>query len=204
MAIEPAIISSKNTTWQTPDPLLDLVRKVHPIDYDPASAEDNPTEATFWSYQNPEGDAWTHVGSGEAQPGGGLSVDWTGSVFCNPPYGRHLPGEIDETAPIMSKGKVVGYGTGWAEKMAQYQGEATYLVAARPDTKAFRRLSQTSDITAFWHGRIKFKGAPNPAPFPSVLFYRGERWREFMTVFRGVAEVYPGRRIMEELMRGVK
>lgn len=66
--------SSKHSEWQTPEYVLERVRKLGPIGLDPASCKGNPTKAKV--FLTPETD--------------GLSRPWThsGLVFVNPPYGR--------------------------------------------------------------------------------------------------------------------
>lgn len=87
-------------------------------------------------------------------------------TFINPPYGRSL----------MS----------WVEYYGKVSGicQGILLVPARTDTAWFRDAWHYSSAYCFWRGRITFDGAPNPAPFPSVLFYKGERPYKFCHVFQ--------------------
>lgn len=90
----------------------------------------------------------------------GLAQDWTGErVFCNPPYGRD-----------MSK---------WIAKCAEHGvrgGVAVMLIPARTDTRAFHEYIYHKAEIRFIRGRLKFGGAKNSAPFPSmvVVFGRGD------------------------------
>ena len=99
---------------------------------------------------------------------GGLEVDWSGFglVYVNPPYGRELKQ--------------------WAEKIAAEADrgvEIIALVPARTDTKWFRQMWNRKSAVCLWQGRITFEGAPNPAPFPSAVFYYGPHDLKFMQAF---------------------
>lgn len=79
-----------------------------------------------------------------------LFVSWAGKrVFCNPPYG-----------PTIHK---------WLERAAEAI-LAVYLLPARTDTRWFHELCLplASDIR-FIKGRLKFGGAKDNAPFPSMI-----------------------------------
>lgn len=82
----------------------------------------------------------------------GLAQDWTGErVFCNPPYGREI--------------------VKWVKKCAEHKGLAVLLVPARTDTAWFHEYiyrKQNVEIR-FLRGRVKFEGAANAAPFPSMV-----------------------------------
>jgi phage N-6-adenine-methyltransferase len=156
--MNPALNSSVKMDWQTPDSLLDLVRQVGPIDLDPCTVMENPTRAKFFC--TPEND--------------GLSKPWTemarGLIYVNPPYGRELPEWVAKCV---------------AE--AEARAEIVLLTPARPDTRWFQTAaSRTGTATVlFWKGRIKFRGAPASAPFPSAIFYWGPRPERFREVFAG-------------------
>ena len=87
----------------------------------------------------------------------GLSKDWgTETVFCNPPYGREI-------------GK-------WVKKCSEHRGLAVMLIPARTDTRWFHEYIWMQDdvSVAFLPGRVKFEGAKNSAPFPSMIVtFRG-------------------------------
>ena len=80
----------------------------------------------------------------------GLTQQWEGLVFCNPPYGRE-----------------VGL---WAEKCAAH-GNSMALVFARVDTAWFHKAVATADGVFFLAGRVKFHKAPTkvtPVPVPAL------------------------------------
>lgn len=185
MAAPAALLSSKNQRWQTPQWFLDLVRAVGAIYCDPATARDNPTGARVFFTR------WDN----------GLWMPWPqdGLLFCNPPYGRHLSGDVDPSALIVKKDKktghvwIEGYGTGWAARMAQHHGEAIYLVPCRVETTWWRTLNDWCDVKLQWSSeefgrRINFvdaEGAPkkNGSTFASTVFYGGPNAMRFIEVF---------------------
>ena len=82
----------------------------------------------------------------------GLAQDWTGErVFCNPPYGRWI-----------------GL---WVKKCAEHGGLAVMLIPARTDTRWFHEYiyRKPNVEIRFLRGRLKFEGAANAAPFPSMV-----------------------------------
>lgn len=79
----------------------------------------------------------------------GLERSWVGErVYCNPPYGREL--------------------VHWLMK-APEADLAVYLLPARTDTAWFHEWALKADEIRFIRGRLKFRGAPHNAPFPSIL-----------------------------------
>ena len=87
----------------------------------------------------------------------GLAQDWTGErVFCNPPYGREMPK--------------------WIAKCAEHGmggGIAVMLIPARTDTRAFHEYIYHKAEIRFIKGRLRFGGAKNSAPFPSMVVIFG-------------------------------
>ena len=72
------MFSSRKQTWETPDGLLDVIRRYRPIRLDPCTNDGNPTDAI--EFFTPGDD--------------GLTQDWDmgsgGLIYVNPPYGRQL------------------------------------------------------------------------------------------------------------------
>lgn len=86
----------------------------------------------------------------------GLSHDWVGNVWMNPPYGR-------EIGLWMEK----------ANKAAKSGATVVCLVPARTDTAWWHEHVIKHEVR-FIKGRLKFGGAKNSAPFPSaVVVMRG-------------------------------
>lgn len=86
----------------------------------------------------------------------GLKADISNeTVYCNPPYGRKIGAFV--------------------KKCALSGGTAVMLLPARTDTKWFHEYIYKKAEIRFIKGRLKFGGAKNPAPFPSmIVVFRGE------------------------------
>lgn len=81
----------------------------------------------------------------------GLTKNWGGQiVFCNPPYGREIGRWVRK---------------GYEEAKAAV---VVMLLPARTDTHWFHDYCVKGNIT-FLRGRLKFGGAKDAAPFPSML-----------------------------------
>lgn len=83
----------------------------------------------------------------------GLEREWTGNVFCNPPYSN--------IATFIDKG--------WRELRAGSCKVVVYLVPARTDTTWFHDYCMKGAEIRFLRGRLRFNGAKNNAPFPSMV-----------------------------------
>lgn len=111
---------SKNTTveWLTPP---ELVIKLGEFDLDPCS----PINAPFF-----------HAKNNFTISDDGLSKDWFGRVYLNPPYGRGM--EL------------------WLEKL-KLHGNGIALIFARTETKCFfEHIWNNADAILFVKGRIRF------------------------------------------------
>ena len=87
----------------------------------------------------------------------GLAQEWSGTCWCNPPHGRNI-------------GKWVRHGL-----LSSLTGSTVVmLLPARTDTKWFHDYIYNHGEIRFLKGRLKFGGALNSAPFPSmVVIFRG-------------------------------
>jgi phage N-6-adenine-methyltransferase len=104
-----------------------------------------------------------------------LTTDWwigrSGeAAYCNPPYSRGLQGKFIAKAALE------------AHKGAGGLLTVVMLIPARPDTKAFhahiwdaeKHQPREGVEVRFLKGRLKFSGAKDAAPFPSmVVVFRG-------------------------------
>jgi len=126
--------SSETCEWETPQEFFDKLNAEYHFTLDvcgtPANAK---CEQYFTKEQN------------------GLSKDWTGVCWMNPPYGR-------EIGQWMKK----------AYESAQNGATVVCLVPARVDTAWWHDYAMHGDVT-FVRGRLKFGGAKNNAPFPSAV-----------------------------------
>lgn len=84
----------------------------------------------------------------------GLAQNWGGErVFCNPPYGRELPKWVEKCYKEHLKPNTT----------------IVMLIPARTDTAYFHRFIYHRAEVRFVKGRLKFGGANNSAPFPSMV-----------------------------------
>jgi len=133
--------SSKNTEWETPQDLFDELDEEFSFDLDVCAT---PGNAKCEKYFTPQDD--------------GLAQEWDGTCWMNPPYGR-------------------GIGA-WIKKANESGCEVVCLLPARTDTAWFHdyilepSLEDSGRVRIdFLRGRLKFGGAKNSAPFPSMLVY---------------------------------
>ena len=83
----------------------------------------------------------------------GTKIKWEGRVFCNPPYSK--------IAEFMRKG-LWHLSTGDCSVLV-------FLIPARTDTAWFHDYCLKAAEIRFVRGRLKFGGAKNSAPFPSMI-----------------------------------
>lgn len=156
-ATQKLMFSSETSVWSTPQDLFDkLSAKYGPFDLDVCALPENAKTKLYFS---PEDDA--------------LTRDWeipfegfmtTARCWMNPPYGRHNGG--------------IG---AWIKKAKEESDKGCIvccLLPVRTDTKWFHDVvlaaaKEKRVKLEFLRGRVKFGGADNGAPFPSmvVVFY---------------------------------
>lgn len=134
-----AMFSSKTSEHYTPFNLYEEWNKEFHFDTDPCTTPDNPLKCATWYSKEEDG----------------LNNIWYGNVFINPPYGR----EIIKWVQAGSRYAELGYGI------------VVMLLPSRTDTKWFHGYiyNKPNVEIRFIKGRIKFRGAKNGAPFPSML-----------------------------------
>lgn len=103
----------------------------------------------------------------------GLSQEWSGRVYMNPPYGREIGLWIKKLTAEHAAGRVE---------------QAIALVPARTDTDWFMALRDF--VCCFVHGRLTFIGNEDAAPFPSAVFYMGENIVTFHDAFLEIGDIW--------------
>jgi site-specific DNA-methyltransferase (adenine-specific) len=83
----------------------------------------------------------------------GLVQDWNVTSWMNPPYGRGIGIWIEKAVKEVEK----------------HNSTVVALLPARTDTKWFQDNIYGKYEIRFIRGRLKFGGAENSAPFPSML-----------------------------------
>ena len=141
-----ACLSSRDQTWQTPSTLLAAILAAanrEAFDLDPCSqSPDGPVPAlTRWT-ENDDG----------------LSRQWAGLVFVNPPYSRALPSWVAKCKEEGERGAtVIG------------------LVPSRTDTRWWHNSVVGQADVIMLKGRLKFGNSQGSAPFPSALVVWNDR-----------------------------
>lgn len=126
--------SSETDLWYTPQDFYDALNAEFGFTLDVCATDENAKCERYFTEQTD-----------------GLSQEWTGVCWMNPPYGR-----------------VIG---NWMKKAyeASLQGATVVcLVPARTDTKWWHDYASRGSIR-FVKGRLKFGGQSNSAPFPSAV-----------------------------------
>lgn len=124
------MFSHKSDEWETPQDLFDRLDAEFHFDLDVCATDDNHKCAKYYTLKQD-----------------GLSQEWHGTVWCNPPYSN-----IKE----------------WAKACYEY-GNAVMLVPSRTDTKWFHDYVYNKSEIRFIKGRLKFGDSNNSAPFPSMI-----------------------------------
>ena len=133
------MFSSKTDMWETPQAFFDDLDRLFHFTLDACAIPENAKCAVFYT---PEQD--------------GLSQRWTGTVWCNPPYGRKI-GEWVRKA--------------YQSVVSQDAECVVMLLPARTDTRWFHDYCYMNKFAQirFVRGRLKFGGGQNAAPFPSMV-----------------------------------
>ncbi len=132
--------TKNNGEWLTPPSLIESLGQ---FDLDPCSPINRPWDTALTHYNEVDD---------------GLSKEWEGRVWCNPPYGR-------ETFK-------------WLSKLADH-GNGIALIFARTETKGFHtEIWQRAAAILFFKGRINFHYVDGTrgdrANAPSCLVAYGE------------------------------
>ena len=139
MTINQGLMTSNTDLWSTPRDFFDDYNAIYHFDVDVCATAENALCAKFYSPED-----------------NGLSKQWHGVCWMNPPYGR-------EISKWMKK----------AYESSLHGATVVCLVPARTDTAWWHEYAMKGEIE-FIRGRLKFGDAKNSAPFPSavVVFQR--------------------------------
>jgi phage N-6-adenine-methyltransferase len=131
--------SSETVEWYTPQDFFDDLNSEFGFELDVCATAENAKCPKFFT----KGDD-------------GLSREWTGICWMNPPYGREIGKWVKKAYDSSLSGATV-----------------VCLVPARTDTKWFQDYCLRYGEIRFVRGRLKFGGCENPAPFPcAVVIFR--------------------------------
>ena len=183
MTISKALYTSDSSEWETPQDLFDRLNGEFEFALDPCATPENAKCEQYFTKLHPHG---------YIRPGDGLSSPWEGNAFVNPPYG-----EPEQPCKPKCK-KQICQKRGWhAEEyipgVIDWVAKAKYeanlrlttnvmLLPGRIDTGWYHKYiwdglthkPQTGVEVRHLKGRLKFGGAANSAPFPSmIVIFRG-------------------------------
>jgi phage N-6-adenine-methyltransferase len=135
------LFTSKTPEWSTPQDFFDRLDSEFKFTTDVCATEENAKCNRFYS---PEQD--------------GLSMEWEGVCWMNPPYGRTIAAWMLKAYSYGMKG-----------------GTVVCLVPARTDTLWWHSFAMLGEIR-YVRGRLKF-GKGGSAPFPSAVVIFGPKAR---------------------------
>ena len=133
--MDATLFPTGSTEWETPQDFFDFLNRIFKFDIDACATKHN---AKCKRYFTPE------INS--------LTQDWTGTVWCNPPYDRSIEKWLNKAQQSHEKGAVV-----------------VMLLPAKTDTKWIHKHVFGKTQVIFLKGRLKFGNSDNSAPFPSML-----------------------------------
>jgi len=133
------MFSSNTDMWATPQDFFDKLNKKYKFSLDVCAVADN---AKCKNYFDPEID--------------GLTQEWSGVCWMNPPYGRVISRWIEKA---------------YTESVVKSNCTVVALLPARTDTKWFHDFIYLKGNVelSFIRGRLKFGDGKNSAPFPSMV-----------------------------------
>ena len=148
-----------NEEWYTPKKYIDMAREVlGRIDIDPASN----------SFANEVVQATTYY----TKEDNGLTKEWQGKMWLNPPYSSIIADFIDKTC--------------------NSDVEAIVLTNNSTDTKWFAQAANNCDAICFTYGRINFYDDTDKKSSPTngqAFFYFGDNVEKFNEVFKEIGFV---------------
>ena len=127
-----AMFSSKTDLWETPQDFFDKLNEEFNFQTDVCALPENAKCKHFYTTEQD-----------------GLVQEWSGSCWCNPPYGRQI-------------GK-------WVRKASESKATTVMLIPARTDTAWFHDYIYGKAEVRFVRGRLRFSGAKENAPFPCMV-----------------------------------
>lgn len=138
------MFSSKSNEWATPQEFFNKLNDEFHFTLDPCSTHENAKCKKHYTIVED-----------------GLKQSWGGNtVFCNPPYGRHIKYWVKKAY----------------EESKKENTTVVMLIPSRTDTIYFHDYIYHKSEIRFIKGRLKFGNSNNPAPFGSmIVIYRGDK-----------------------------
>lgn len=130
--------SSNTDLWETPLDFFNKINDVYKFNLDVCANDENAKCKNYYTIVDD-----------------GLSKEWVGNCWMNPPYGREIKKWMKKAYESSLNGALV-----------------VCLVPARTDTFWWHEYAIKGRVE-FIRGRLKFGGHVNSAPFPSALVVFG-------------------------------
>lgn len=126
--------SSKTDLWATPVDFFNKYNEKFNFELDVCATHENAKCTKYFTIEDD-----------------GLSKEWSGICWMNPPYGREIIKWMEKAYKSSLNGATI-----------------VCLVPARTDTKWWHEYAIKGEVE-FIRGRLKFGGSKNSAPFPSAV-----------------------------------
>ena len=148
------MFSSLSGEWTTPKDLFEALDNEFHFTLDAAASDENHLCERYYTKKD-----------------NALMQPWTGTVFCNPPYGKEVGKWVIKAFEEI----------GGTFPSRPHADKIVLLLPSRTDTKWFQMIISMQShgfpkvVERIWFipGRLKFGGASNSAPFPSVVVVLG-------------------------------
>ena len=136
--------SSESDEWETPQFLFDAIHQEFRPELDVCATKENAKCRRYFD-----------------KAVNGLSQDWVGVCWMNPPYGRAIGKWMKKAFESSTLGATV-----------------VCLVPARTDTAWWHKYASRGEVR-YLRGRLKFGSATKSAPFPSaiIIFHAPRCWQ---------------------------
>lgn len=128
------MFSSNTDLWATPQDFFDKLNEEYHFEVDVCANDENAKCNLYYTEKED-----------------GLSREWVGVCWMNPPYGREIGKWVQKAYESSLNGATV-----------------VCLLPARTDTKWWHNYCMKGEIRLV-KGRLKFGGSKNSAPFPSAV-----------------------------------
>ena len=133
-----SIFMSKKMDWETPNKLFDKLNHEFSFDIDVCATEENKKCNKYFSVDDD-----------------GLSKQWSGICWMNPPYGREIKQWVRNA---------------YQETIVQENADKVVcLVPVRSDTKWWHEFIMNAKEIRFLNKRLSFEGSNNKAPFAACI-----------------------------------
>lgn len=145
MALNAGLFTSSTDDWATPRDFFEKLDAEFHFDLDVCASETNAKCERFFTKADD-----------------GLSQEWRGRCWMNPPYGREIGQWVRKAFETSLRGG----------------GLVVCLLPSRTDTQWWHDYCMKGEIR-FVQGRLKFGDGKNSAPFPSAIVIFRPRYSSF-------------------------